>query len=36
MSDYAKMPIKLDPYTESGTAYNNCYMFPMDFLTYGG
>lgn len=30
------MPIKLNPYTESGTTYNNYYMFLMDFLTYRG
>jgi hypothetical protein len=36
MSDYAGMPIKLNPYTEGSTTYDHYYMFLMDFLTYGG
>lgn len=35
MSDYAKMPITLNPYVESGTTYDHYYLFLMDFLTYG-
>ncbi len=35
MADYAKMPIKLNPYVEGETTYGNYYMFLMDFLTYG-
>lgn len=35
MSDYAGMPITLNPYVESGVTYGNYYLFLMDFLTYG-
>lgn len=35
MSDYAGLPITLNPYVEGGTTYSHYYMFLMDFLTYG-
>ncbi len=36
MSEYAGLPITLNPYIESGVTYDNYYLFLMDFLTYGG
>lgn len=36
MSEYAGLPIVLNPYTENGETFDNYYMFLMDFLTYGG